>query len=154
MRPCRHACSPRTAERFSGCGTDGKRTKNGAAQSFGVRHQTISAPVIPARIGLSAWNSLSPSPCRKYRTRILFTKRCAQEGMAGRTSTRWRQQYAPLTCPPEFPSNAAPDAHNRKTKKRHTACFSLNCSNQKMPLPHRSAPPNGGSTLRFNVAIR
>ena len=46
--------------------------------------QILTVPAIPARTGMSAWNLLNPLHCRKYQTKILFTKPCAPAGMAGR----------------------------------------------------------------------
>ena len=52
-------------------------------------------------------NRYRPGYPRKCLIKILFTKRCAPVGMAGRTSTKWRLRFAPLTGRPGFLSNAA-----------------------------------------------
>lgn len=55
--------------------------------------------------------------------KILFTKRCAPVGMAGRTSTKWRLRFAPLIFLPGFPSDAVHNVHSHKTRKWHAVCF-------------------------------
>ena len=65
----------------------------------------------------------NPLHFRKCLIKILFTKRCAPVGMAGRTSTKWRLRFAPLICLPDFPSDAVHNVHSHKTRKWHAVCF-------------------------------
>ena len=100
------------------------KSRSGQGLYCGVRHQIVTVPVIPVRTGLSVWNLSNPLHCRKYPTRILFTRRCAPAGMAGRTSTKWRQRSAPLIFLPGFLSDAVHNVHSHKTRKWHAVCFS------------------------------
>ena len=74
-------------------------------------------------IGLSEWNLSNQLHFRKCLIKILFTKRCAPVGMAGRTSTKWRLRFAPLIFLPGFPSDAVHNVHSHKTRKWHAVCF-------------------------------
>ena len=89
----------------------------------GGRRQTVTVPAILVRIGLSEWNLSNQLHFRKCLIKILFTKRCAPVGMAGRTSTKWRLRFAPLIFLPGFPSDAVHNVHSHKTRKWHAVCF-------------------------------
>ena len=119
----------------------------------GGRRQTVTVPAILVRIGLSEWNLSNQLHFRKCLIKILFTKRCAPVGMAGRTSTKWRLRFAPLIFLPGFPSDAVHNVHSHKTRKWHAVCFFWNYSKQTILPQHRFARPNGADILLSCVGI-